>query len=52
MEIYKELVEGFPSSPWAQEANAKIAMTRIEENKESTESDKSATEGGLENTAE
>lgn len=52
VEIYKELVEGFPSSPWAQEANAKIAMTRTEEDKESTESDKSATEGGLENTAE
>ncbi len=52
VEIYKELVEGFPSSPWAQEANAKIAKTRIEEAQESTESDKSATEGAIENTAE
>lgn len=44
VEIYKELVEVFPSSPWAQEANAKIAKARIEEDKKSTESDKSAAE--------
>jgi len=52
LEIYKELVEGFPSSPWAREANAKTAKTKLEEAQESTESDKSAAEGTLENTAE
>lgn len=36
---YKELVDGFPSSPWTAEARARIEMGK---DKESTKSDKSA----------
>lgn len=44
---YKELVEGFPSSPWTVEAKARIEMGK---DKESTKSDKSSSEDGLENS--